>query len=114
MNKPIRTISVFCLLLFVALLANVTYLQFLRADGLNDDPNNRRALDERFAQHRDATPLGTDPPPPRDPVAARSAHPRPHPTPPPPPPPPRPPHPRPRCTQAQPPPRPSPASAVPR
>ncbi|MDO3397221.1 penicillin-binding protein 2 [Nocardioides cremeus] len=61
MNKPIRTISVFCLLLFVALLANVTYLQFWRADGLNDDPNNRRALDERFSQQRGAILVGNDP-----------------------------------------------------
>ena len=61
MNKPIRTISVFCLLLFVALLANVTYLQFWRADGLNDDPNNRRALDERFSQQRGAILVDNDP-----------------------------------------------------
>jgi peptidoglycan glycosyltransferase len=28
MNKPIRTMSIFCMLLFAALLLNVTYLQY--------------------------------------------------------------------------------------
>ena len=30
MNKPIRTISIFCMLLFLALMANATYLQYWR------------------------------------------------------------------------------------
>ena len=35
MNKPIRTISIFCLLLFLALLLNATYLQYVEAGSLN-------------------------------------------------------------------------------
>ena len=38
MNKPIRTISIFCLLLFLALMVNATYLQYCKAGALNDDP----------------------------------------------------------------------------
>ena len=30
MNKPIRTVSIFCMLLFLALMVNTTYLQFGR------------------------------------------------------------------------------------
>ena len=36
MNKPIRTVSIFCLLLFLALVLNATYLQYYQADALND------------------------------------------------------------------------------
>ena len=42
MNKPIRTVSIFCLLLFLALMINATYLQYWKAGALNDDPLNRR------------------------------------------------------------------------
>ena len=42
MNKPIRTISIFCLLLFLALMLNATYLQYWKAGALDDDPRNRR------------------------------------------------------------------------
>lgn len=61
MNKPIRTISVFCLVLFVALMANVTYLQYWRADGLNEDGRNRRATDASFSQPRGAILVGREP-----------------------------------------------------
>ena len=44
MNKPIRTISIFCLLLFLALMLNATYLQYWKAGELNDDPRNRRVI----------------------------------------------------------------------
>ena len=40
MNKPIRTMAVFCMVLFVALLLNASYLQYLRADDLNDNNDN--------------------------------------------------------------------------
>ena len=36
MNKPIRTISIFCLLLFLALMVNATYLQYWQAGALDD------------------------------------------------------------------------------
>ena len=40
MNKPIRTVSIFCLILFLALMINATYLQYWKAGALNDDPRN--------------------------------------------------------------------------
>ncbi len=61
MNKPIRTIAVFCLVLFVALLANATYLQYFRAGELNDDPNNRRVIAAAFSRERGAILAGRDP-----------------------------------------------------
>ena len=41
-NKPIRTISIFCLLLFLALMVNATWLQYWKSDDYDDDPRNRR------------------------------------------------------------------------
>ena len=35
MNKPIRNIAVACMLLFVALLINATYVQYWEADDLS-------------------------------------------------------------------------------
>jgi penicillin-binding protein A len=51
-NKPIRTLSLFTLLLFLALLANVTYVQYVRAGDLNADPRNRRVIDAAFSRDR--------------------------------------------------------------
>ena len=61
MNKPIRTIAVFCLLLFVALMANATYLQFWAAGDYNKDPNNRRIIEAAFSRERGAILVGRDP-----------------------------------------------------
>jgi peptidoglycan glycosyltransferase len=61
MNKPIRTLSVFCLLLFVALLANVTYLQYFRTDDLNAHDLNRRVQEEQFSRQRGAILIGQRP-----------------------------------------------------
>ena len=47
MNKPIRTISIFCLLLFLALMVNATYLQYYKAGALDEDPRNRRVSRRR-------------------------------------------------------------------
>ena len=58
MNKPIRTISIFCLLLFLALMINATYLQYWRAGALNDDPRNRRVLEASFSSERGAILVG--------------------------------------------------------
>ncbi len=52
MNKPIRTISVFCLFLFLGLMVNATYLQYYKADDLGDDPRNRRVIVESFSGER--------------------------------------------------------------
>ncbi|GAB2868084.1 peptidoglycan D,D-transpeptidase FtsI family protein [Nocardioides pacificus] len=54
MNKPIRTIAVFCLLLFAALMINSTWLQYVRAGELGDDPRNRRVVEAAFSRERGA------------------------------------------------------------
>ena len=61
MNKPIRTISIFCMLLFVALMVNATYLQYWRAGALNEHPLNRRVLEESFSSERGAILVGRTP-----------------------------------------------------
>lgn len=60
MNKPIRTISVFCLILFVALMANATYLQFFNASDLDEDPRNRRVIEAAYSVERGAILVGRD------------------------------------------------------
>jgi peptidoglycan glycosyltransferase len=59
-NKPIRTMSIFCLLLFVALLANATYLQYVRADSLNDNSQNRRVIEAAYSRDRGAIIVGRE------------------------------------------------------
>jgi peptidoglycan glycosyltransferase len=59
-NKPIRTISIFCLLLFLALMANSTYLQYYKAGSLDDDPRNRRVIVESFSAERGAILVGRE------------------------------------------------------
>jgi peptidoglycan glycosyltransferase len=57
MNKPIRNLGVFCMLLFLALLANATYLQYWQADQLSSlsaHPDNRRVRDLQFSRERGA------------------------------------------------------------
>ena len=61
MNKPIRTISVFCLLLFLALMLNATYLQYWKAGKLNDDARNRRVLVASYSRERGAILVGRSP-----------------------------------------------------
>ncbi len=61
MNKPIRTMSIFCMFLFVALMLNATYLQYLRANSLNSDPRNRRVIQAAFSRERGAIIVGKDP-----------------------------------------------------
>lgn len=61
MNKPIRTMAVFTLLLFVALMLNVTYLQYFRAGALNEDTRNRRVIDEAFSRDRGPIVVGQSP-----------------------------------------------------
>lgn len=62
MNKPIRNLAIGCLVLLLALLANVTYLQYWKAGELNslaDHPDNRRVLNEEFSRPRGAILVGT-------------------------------------------------------
>ena len=58
MNKPIRTLAVFCLLLFLALLVNATYLQYWQASELAQDPRNRRVIEASFSRERGAILVG--------------------------------------------------------
>jgi peptidoglycan glycosyltransferase len=53
-NKPIRTVSIFCLLLFLALAINATYLQYYHADALNDRADNGRVATATFSRERGA------------------------------------------------------------
>ncbi len=61
MNKPIRTFAVFCLLLFVALMLNASYLQFWAAEGLNDRAENRRVQEAAYSSERGAILVGRTP-----------------------------------------------------
>jgi peptidoglycan glycosyltransferase len=58
MNKPIRTMSIFCLLLFTALLLNSTYLQYVDAHNLNSRADNKRVRDAEFSRKRGAILVG--------------------------------------------------------
>ena len=61
MNKPIRTVSIFCMVLFLALMINASYLQFWAAGDLNDDPRNRRVLEAAYSSERGAILVGRTP-----------------------------------------------------
>lgn len=54
MNKPIRTLSLFCGLLFLVLLGNATYLQYFKSSSLNESSLNRRVIEASFARERGA------------------------------------------------------------
>jgi penicillin-binding protein A len=60
-NKPIRTISMFCLLLFVALMVNATWLQYWKADSYNKDARNRRVIEAAYSRERGAILVGREP-----------------------------------------------------
>ena len=61
MNKPIRTISLFCLLLFLALMVNATWLQYARSQDYAKDPLNRRIIEAAYSAERGAILVGRDP-----------------------------------------------------
>ncbi|MGA9747177.1 MAG: penicillin-binding protein 2 [Nocardioides sp.] len=54
MNKPIRTMSIVCMLLFVALLLNSTFLQYVQAGDLNSRDDNKRVRDAEYSRKRGA------------------------------------------------------------
>ena len=54
MNKPIRNMAVFCMALFLALLLNATYVQYVSSGDLNDRNDNRRVRDAEFSRKRGA------------------------------------------------------------
>ncbi|MGH9217541.1 MAG: penicillin-binding protein 2, partial [Acidimicrobiales bacterium] len=49
MNSPIRRVAAGCMLLVLALLANITYVQAFQADELNARSDNRRVLLDEYA-----------------------------------------------------------------
>ena len=61
MNKPIRVISMFCLLLFLALMINASYIMYFRADELAADAKNRRVINAAFARERGAILVDKEP-----------------------------------------------------
>ncbi|MFD7048164.1 peptidoglycan D,D-transpeptidase FtsI family protein [Streptomyces mirabilis] len=52
MNKPLRRIAIFCGLLVLALLIRDNYVQYVQADSLRTNANNRRVAIERYATPR--------------------------------------------------------------
>src|SRR3712207_3177959 len=58
MNKPIRTMSIVCLLLFVGLLLNSTLLQYVQAGDLNSRDDNKRVRDAEYSRKRGAIIVG--------------------------------------------------------
>ncbi|WP_369196921.1 peptidoglycan D,D-transpeptidase FtsI family protein [Streptomyces djakartensis] len=52
MNKPLRRIAIFCGLLVLALLIRDNWIQYVQADELRSDKNNRRVTIERYASPR--------------------------------------------------------------
>ncbi len=60
MNKPIRVVAVFSLLLFVALLMNSTYLMYFRSADLAKDANNRRVINAVYSRERGAILVGKE------------------------------------------------------
>lgn len=58
MNKPIRTISIFCMVLFLALMINASYLQFWKAESLNDNSLNQRVAEASYSSQRGAILVG--------------------------------------------------------
>ncbi len=57
MNRPIRNLSIACMLLFLALLVNASYVQYWKADdltSLSQHPDNKRVRDAEFSRERGA------------------------------------------------------------
>ena len=52
MNRPIRLLAVGCLVLFLALLVNINYWQFVNADSLNARNDNKRVRDAEYSRER--------------------------------------------------------------
>jgi peptidoglycan glycosyltransferase len=56
-NRPIRNLAIGCMVLFLALLINATYLQYWQSDSLTSlskHPDNRRVLDAAYSRPRGA------------------------------------------------------------
>jgi penicillin-binding protein A len=53
-NRPIRTLSVFCLVLFLALMINISWIQWWKASSYDDRGDNQRAKQAEFSRQRGA------------------------------------------------------------
>jgi peptidoglycan glycosyltransferase len=51
-NTPLRRVSIAVMVMVVALLANATYLQVIKADDLRTDPRNSRVLLDEYSRQR--------------------------------------------------------------
>lgn len=61
MNSPIRKVAAGCLLLCLALLLNVSYVQAFQADSLNEREGNRRVLIDEYSRERGPILVGEPP-----------------------------------------------------
>jgi len=61
MNRSIRVMATVCIVMFLALLVNANYVQFLNADELNARADNRRVLNEEFSRERGSILVASDP-----------------------------------------------------
>ncbi len=61
MNRPIRGVAVTAMVIFLALLLNLSYLYLGQQEYLNERPENRRVADARFAQDRGPIMVGETP-----------------------------------------------------
>ncbi|MEZ0094163.1 peptidoglycan D,D-transpeptidase FtsI family protein [Streptacidiphilus sp. EB129] len=61
MNKPIRRVSVFCLVLVLALMIRVNYVQGVQASSLDQNKNNRRIAIEAYSYPRGNIIVGGQP-----------------------------------------------------
>jgi penicillin-binding protein A len=61
MNRPIRLLSIGCILLFLALLLNANFVQFVNAGDLNDNSGNSRVQEAEFSRERGPILVADDP-----------------------------------------------------
>ena len=61
MNEPIRRLSFLVAMLFTALLISTTWIQFVKAQELDNRPGNRRTLLESYSRERGAILVGGSP-----------------------------------------------------
>ena len=61
MSRPIRRIGFVLALLLIALLANVTYIQVVKAGDYRDRPGNQRVLLEEYSRERGPILVGPNP-----------------------------------------------------
>ncbi|PYC87552.1 penicillin-binding protein [Streptomyces tateyamensis] len=61
MNKPIRRVSVFCMILVFALLLRTNWVQVVEADSLAKDQHNRRVLMDQYSYPRGNILVGGQP-----------------------------------------------------